>query len=772
MVPTFVVTAGSMATLDEEEWEGAGTDARQAACQAAVGRIGALLDHARSASTDASEQAASMLPDALRAALARLAGGRGADSGVQDALLDVVSAAAGAVARFLAPEAAPAVGAAAAEAARLLLAPGSADVGASLAGAPAHQQSWLSSAITVAVAALRSAAAAPPPRERLLGGAAALAWALEAVSSPPRGVFADVGGAPAAPDDPAGRAAAAAWRAMAAEVLGRLPPLLAALADAGGLAGLTRSGADPGAGPGGDQHAAAAPDGGDRGGADVSGPPRRVAWAEHAGGAGSGVGMRPGVLIEELPADGDPAAEGAEVPEPVDPVPALLAAALFIDGGAPPLDAPWADAAGGCAALALVAALDRLIRPAPRRSPGARRAEPGAGACVAPARPAAATAAPRAAEDAAGARGRDAAGARAKDATGARAEDVTGARAAEDAMGARAEDAAGRLGSGSAAPGPAAPAAGRRAVAALLPAAARRLHRALDPPREARGDGARVAPLRGAPPRAFKGAPHVVSGRADAGIPPPGCNSTPARRPGAQRSRWAGTGRQGPPTSRARPARRAGRVRARARGAAAGRAGALAGAGGAGRRAALGAAGAAGRRGGRVAGGAAAGAVGAAPPGHTCAPRPAPAPPQCRARSLRTPRRSTCAGCRGYLKSTDHLSRFSKRTSDGGRAADAREIAAGLGIELAVSALHSTARSPLATYLHTKKTLNMYPALLAAGAAPEDLRWQRALLADAARRALAGCDAAAWPAAAPAACALAVALDGAPRSAHSGRGML
>lgn len=42
----------------------------------------------------------------------------------------------------------------------------------------------------------------------------------------------------------------------------------------------------------------------------------------------------------------------------------------------------------------------------------------------------------------------------------------------------------------------------------------------------------------------------------------------------------------------------------------------------------------------------------------------------------------------------------------------------------------------------------------------EDLRWQRALLADVARRALVGCDAAAWPAAAPAACALAVALDG------------
>ena len=46
------------------------------------------------------------------------------------------------------------------------------------------------------------------------------------------------------------------------------------------------------------------------------------------------------------------------------------------------------------------------------------------------------------------------------------------------------------------------------------------------------------------------------------------------------------------------------------------------------------------------------------------------------------------------------------------------------------------------------------------GAPPEELRWQRALLADVARRALVGCDAAAWPAAAPCACALAAALDG------------
>jgi len=70
-----------------------------------------------------------------------------------------------------------------------------------------------------------------------------------------------------------------------------------------------------------------------------------------------------------------------------------------------------------------------------------------------------------------------------------------------------------------------------------------------------------------------------------------------------------------------------------------------------------------------------------------------------------------------------------------------------------------------------------YPSLTgcrlhAAGAAPKDLRWQRALLADVARRALAGCDAAAWPAAAPAACALAVALDGAPQGALGGRGVL
>ncbi len=67
-----------------------------------------------------------------------------------------------------------------------------------------------------------------------------------------------------------------------------------------------------------------------------------------------------------------------------------------------------------------------------------------------------------------------------------------------------------------------------------------------------------------------------------------------------------------------------------------------------------------------------------------------------------------------------------------------------------------------------------YPSLSgcrlhAAGAAPEDLRWQRALLADVARRALAGCDAAAWPTAAPAACALAVALDGAPQGARGSR---
>ena len=52
-------------------------------------------------------------------------------------------------------------------------------------------------------------------------------------------------------------------------------------------------------------------------------------------------------------------------------------------------------------------------------------------------------------------------------------------------------------------------------------------------------------------------------------------------------------------------------------------------------------------------------------------------------------------------------------------------------------------------------------------ALPADLRWQREALLRVARRSLLGCDERAWPAAAPAACALAVALEGAPHILNS-----
>lgn len=47
-----------------------------------------------------------------------------------------------------------------------------------------------------------------------------------------------------------------------------------------------------------------------------------------------------------------------------------------------------------------------------------------------------------------------------------------------------------------------------------------------------------------------------------------------------------------------------------------------------------------------------------------------------------------------------------------------------------------------------------------AEALPGDLLWQKEALLKAARKAIIGCDERAWPAAAPAACALAVALEG------------
>lgn len=49
---------------------------------------------------------------------------------------------------------------------------------------------------------------------------------------------------------------------------------------------------------------------------------------------------------------------------------------------------------------------------------------------------------------------------------------------------------------------------------------------------------------------------------------------------------------------------------------------------------------------------------------------------------------------------------------------------------------------------------------LLAEALPGDLQWQKEALLKAAQRAVVGCDERAWPAAAPAACALAVALEG------------
>ena len=49
-------------------------------------------------------------------------------------------------------------------------------------------------------------------------------------------------------------------------------------------------------------------------------------------------------------------------------------------------------------------------------------------------------------------------------------------------------------------------------------------------------------------------------------------------------------------------------------------------------------------------------------------------------------------------------------------------------------------------------------------AAPSDLRWQKPLLLDVAKSCISGCDDAAWPAAAPAATALVICLEG--RLAH------
>ena len=200
-----------------------------------------------------------------------------------------------------------------------------------------------------------------PPQAAAAGGVRALGWALAAVSAPPRGLFADIGGVPAAPGDAAAREGARAWRTAAAAALRRLPPLLAALGAAGALdaSAAAESASKP--------SALAVP---------ASPYPAETLPSRR------GAPLRPGVLIEELP---DAGAAELEAPPAADPIHVTLAAALFLGRGRGLLDAPWADAATGDAARALLSCLasasghthGKTSGSAVRSSGPASRTEPG-----------------------------------------------------------------------------------------------------------------------------------------------------------------------------------------------------------------------------------------------------------------------------------------------------------------------------------------------------------------------------------------------------------
>ena len=359
------------------------------------------------------------------------------------------------------------------------------------------------------------------PHAAAAGGARALGWALSAVSAPPRGLFADIGGAPTAPVDSAARDAALAWRAVAAAVLRRLPPLLAALGAAGALdaSAVADAGGEPGA-----LAAPASAQAGTAHGNPATYPTETLSPRR-------GAPLRPGVLIEELP---DAGAAEPEAPPAADPVTLTLAAALFLDDGRGPLHAPWADAATGDAARALLSCLASACGlprgsargsavpgggPAYRGEPGAAGQERGAGAAL-PKQDAAAGA--RIGAGAAAGSGGEEAGAAAAVCAehGASAPPSSSCTPAES-LGARealtrAPDGFAQTDPDAASAGPScaraesagahetlnrvADSATQQLVAALLRPAALQLHRMLAPAPQSAREGARVAPERGARP--------------------------------------------------------------------------------------------------------------------------------------------------------------------------------------------------------------------------------------------------------------------------------
>lgn len=372
-----------------------------------------------------------------------------------------------------------------------------------------------------AVHLVQAPAGLVPPRAAAAGGVRALGWALSAVGAPPRSLFADIGGVPTAPVDSAARDGARAWRAMAATVLRRLPPLLAALSAAGALdaSAVVDAGSEPGA--------LATPASAQAGTRAAHG--YRATHPKETLSPRRGAPLRPGVLIEELP---DAGAAEPEAPPAADPVPATLAAALFLDSGREPLDAPWADAAIGDASRALLSCLASACGlphgrargsampgggPAHRGEPGTAGRERAAGATLAVQD--AAAGAGRGAGVAAGSGGEEFKAAAANSATDGTAALPSSSRTPAELR--RVRNTVTRAPDGSAQTDPdeesAAPSCAQaessgahealagvmdstaqQLVAALLRPAAMRLHRVLAPAPESTREGARVAPQRGA----------------------------------------------------------------------------------------------------------------------------------------------------------------------------------------------------------------------------------------------------------------------------------
>lgn len=464
---------GNLPVLEKEAWARCSLQARLAACEAATRSVQALAAAADREQTDTDstklhreseeetntgipEQSASaVFEQALQPSLARLASGDELDNNVQDALLEIVSAAAETIPALLTADSPRGAAAAAAQAALHALAPENATaLGAALAGGPARLQRWLAAACTLAVALLKAPSGLLPPRVAAGAGVNALRCTLAAIESPPRSLFADIGGVPAHPEDDAARTAARSWHRMAAHALECLPPLVAALDVAGAL----------------DTSAAMAP--------SAASPCENMHPRASAR-------LRPGVLIEELPDDGDQPVTDA--PPVADLVPALLAAALFIGGrrdspwadggggvgsGGPP-DAPWADEATMRAARVLVACLASSFR---RARGAARRAADDMHSSLEPC------------DDAELEGGGSGEG---------------GPRGGVPADGELRDsgelEGVGRGSSGSTAGAPVTPAteAEQDLVAALLPAAAGRVHRVLAPAPESARDSARLAPHTG-----------------------------------------------------------------------------------------------------------------------------------------------------------------------------------------------------------------------------------------------------------------------------------